>query len=460
MAPTARAHPGDCTIAPIAFFAAAQAEQRSFELASVTERTQRQEAQRLREWHVFVQACGGLVDGARPSQDQLAVFAAVLARPGTRNAETVRKYVSAVCKALRLPALTADRYPVVMRTLAGVERTLARRRQLAGAGQTEPLRFPVTAALLVRIRQSGVLGAGYSHHLFWLAAVLGVLGLLRGGEFLLVDEFQLSAEELQRRTLRLRHVRVLVPTDGQPKSLRVHIPVTKCAQFVGKHVVLEAMQLDGQAHPLCPVAAWQAYAAARRAAFPGSIRSAPVDSTATLVASDGSHVAADSFFDGSSTLDQQPLLLSSTGIGPLRRADFTAWLQQVLPAVGVPRSIAATVTGHSLRRGGAQSLLDAGQPLRTIKAAGHWRSAAVFRYFTPPSQMAAAFAKASALDPQARPNGIFDPDADDIGDPARAPSAAAWVAAASLAQPAQTAAPQPPSLINATTSNCASRGSQ
>jgi hypothetical protein len=63
---------------------------------------------------------------------------------------------------------------------------------------------------------------------------------------------------------------------------------------------------------------------------------------------------------------------------PILREEFITWLKSSLARVGNKQ--AHEVSGHSLRRGGAQHLWDAGMPLEELKRKGRWASDA-FRVY-------------------------------------------------------------------------------
>lgn len=88
---------------------------------------------------------------------------------------------------------------------------------------------------------------------------------------------------------------------------------------------------------------------------------------------------------------------------PLSRSALLKALRIHLRVAGFTDGECRRFSGHSFRRGGAQSLRDAGVQLADIKVAGHWKSDAVLRYFTSQSDMASAFApffaRAASLHP-------------------------------------------------------------
>ena len=215
--------------------------------------------------------------------------------------------------------------------------------------QQRSLRLPITVSVLLQLR-AHVERDTLDGALFWFACVLGVLGLLRSGEFV-VDE-SLSASERARRMLRLRHWRV------SPSSAILHLPVTKTQPIHGADV----HYASGVNAALCPLEAWSSYERIRRRLF------------------------AASFLN-----DSAPLLLDSR-CAPLSRSRLLEQLQSTLRVAGLAVGDASRFLGHSFRRGGAQSLLDAGVQVDAIRTAGRWRSDAVFRYFTSSSTTARSLA--------------------------------------------------------------------
>ena len=187
----------------------------------------------------------------------------------------------------------------------------------------------------------------WDHALLWLACLLATLGLLRAGE-LTVDN-DLSPGEVERRLLRVRHL--TFADDGT--SMTLHVPVTKTAQISGMDVAYRA---SGDA--LCPIAAWRAYRAHRQSAGP-----------------------------------DEPLLLTRARTA-LRKQDLVQQLRTTLRCAGITDEAALQrFSGHSFRRGGAQTLHRGGMSKADVKSAGRWKSNAVDRYL---DTSAAAVASAVA----------------------------------------------------------------
>ena len=184
--------------------------------------------------------------------------------------------------------------------------------------------------------------------------LIGVLGLLRAGEFAV--DADLSHEERERRLLRLQHLTIA----ADKQSMTIHVPVTKTKPFDGINV----HYAKGASAPLCPLAAWFAYATIRQASR-----------------SQRANIHRDA-----------PLLMADDG-RPIRKQQFIDQLRRVLRAAGIADdSIISRFSGHSCRRGGAQSLRDAGLAIDDIKVAGHWSSNAVLRYLSSSNTIAASLA--------------------------------------------------------------------
>lgn len=70
-------------------------------------------------------------------------------------------------------------------------------------------------------------------------------------------------------------------------------------------------------------------------------------------------------------------LFTFDGIHPLSRSTFLAAVRKHFG----PVTSTSKISGHSFRRGGAQSLYDAGVPLSTIRDIGRWKSDIVMRRY-------------------------------------------------------------------------------
>ena len=91
-----------------------------------------------------------------------------------------------------------------------------------------------------------------------------------------------------------------------------------------------------------------------------------------------------------------PLFVGHDGVQPLERSEYLGWLRPLMQQQGIDPS---SVTTHSHRRGGAQSLQSAGASIESIMEAGGWKSRAVMSYINPPSTTAPPAATPSVAPP-------------------------------------------------------------
>lgn len=314
------------------------------------------------------------VDALAASEQVWSLFVAHLARRGLAR-RTVSAYLSSIRTWHVMSGVAAPRGNGLLGlAVRGVERNPLRAPRRAPA----PPRFPLTIAVLERLRFTFDMQR-LSDSALWLACLLGVCGLLRGGELALADG--ISEDEKARRMLRVRHVAV----DERSGVLCLHVPVTKTSQTRGTDVFY-ARQPQGPSEHLCVLRALEHYTAVRNAAR-AQARRPPMGSE-----------------------PQAPLL--TLGVAgrrrdseaPLSRRQLLVSLRLKLCAGGFSEDQASRFTGHSFRRGGAQSLRDVGARLEDIKRAGRWKSEAVRRYLTDPADLAASLAAYFAR--SAGPSGI------------------------------------------------------
>ena len=152
--------------------------------------------------------------------------------------------------------------------------------------------------------------------------------------------------------LRLQHL--VLRSDGT--GMRLHIPVTKTHPVEGIDVHYHANTANSD---LCPLRAWRQYHSIRH------------------------HRAAASLAD----IGSGALLMNEDGT-VLERETVVQQVRRVLQGIGMAPMDAMRFTGHSFRRGGAQSLRDAGMTIDEIKVAGHWVSDAVRHYLIGDDAMA------------------------------------------------------------------------
>jgi integrase len=305
--------------------------------AGLAERTRKQGISKVNRWITFCK----LINKDPFEAPELAylIFASQLAREGfVKN--TIQSYFSAIRS-----WLTDNGIAISQST-----NSLRLKRMLRGVdfnpldAPQKPKRLPklpITIPVLLSIRENIDINS-WNGSLLWFTCLIGTLGLLRSGEFSVVND--LSRSERDRRMLRLNHLSV-VPDNSR---LRLLIPVTKTQPKNGIIVHYAA----GINKILCPIEAWRRYESIRS-------RQAPITMN---------HPDA-------------PLLLTDK-YKALTRNELIKQLRRVLIVAGLSRRDAKQFSGHSFRRGGAQSLRDSGASIDEIKIAGHWLSDAVLRYLT------------------------------------------------------------------------------
>lgn len=188
-------------------------------------------------------------------------------------------------------------------------------------------KLPVTVALLNSALQRAP-PRNHVDRVIWAMMLLGVYALLRCGE-LTLDIFDSS------HFPRFRDWSLV----EQGSIGRFHLPSSKSdTSFQGTYVYVCA-----NSSRTCPVTAMQAM-----------ILLAPFAWT---------HSAP---------------LFSYDGIHPISRVSFLSKVRKYL-APATPAG--EVISGHSFRRGGAQSLYDAGVPLSTIRDIGRWKSDIVMKRY-------------------------------------------------------------------------------
>lgn len=241
------------------------------------------------------------------------------------------------------------------RTIDGYERELSEA-GVAGVRQHAP-REPITLAMLNAVHSVLRVDTAYEDSLFFAASVVGVYGFLRGGEFLVTER---DARKAARRLLRVGHASI------SAAAVLLTIPISKTDQLA-KGVV---RRLPAQAGVVCPVKALSSYLELRRQKF-----------------------GADSF------KQDDPLFVNGEGQA-LTRPMYLNMLRNILTALGLDAEQVSRFTTHSLRRGGAQSLADAGAAVDDIKFQGRWKSGAYTAYLRPGSaaeaRLSSAFSAAAA----------------------------------------------------------------
>jgi len=187
------------------------------------------------------------------------------------------------------------------------------------------LRLPITTSILARIKPHLNLLSS-EDRTFWAMATIGVLGLFRLGELT-----PMSTDK--ERYPRVRNVKafsddhaglVLEVSKADPFRMSVTVHLTKTE------------------HPVCAIAALTSMLACRRQINP-----------------------------------DDPLFRLPNG-NPATRDWFITKLRKFLSLIGEDES---AYNGHSLRKGGAQSLYDAGVSDSDIRVLGRWHSWAFRLYF-------------------------------------------------------------------------------
>lgn len=236
-------------------------------------------------------------------------------------------------------------------------------RELSAAGAVGMrLRAPREAITVARLKDFySVLRVGliYDDSVFFAASVVGVIGLLRGSEFLVTNSV---AGEADRTLLRVHHAVISFA------AVELTIPKSKTDQ-VGRG---DVRRLPAQAAGVvCPVRALNIYLQMRRQKF-------------------GPYKRGD------------PLFVDS-GNKALSRTTYMSLLKNTLTALGMTAEQISRFTAHSLRRGGAQSLADAGVAVDDIKFQGRWKSGAYAAYLRPgpaaEARLASGFSAATAAAP-------------------------------------------------------------
>jgi site-specific recombinase XerD len=317
--------------------------------------------QNIHRWLTFCASLPVPVDPLRAPETVWALFATQLAREGLQK-DTVAKYITAI------RAFYADNAtPVPDHTgyLQRVVKGIARNPIHAQRRPKKPERLPLTISVLARLRRVLTM-TSYDHCLLWIVSLVGVYGLLRAGEITDVRG-KLPSAERERRTVRMSHVTIL----NQGATLQLHVPVTKTSQINGMFVYYAR---NNALPDICPIRAFFTFMEKRRALHLSARAQSP----------------------------DSPLFLTTEGV-TLARRDYVNMLRHALRASGITDIEIPRFTGHSLRRGGAQSLLDAGMTIDQIKIVGHWKSDAVKRYFSTYEAMATSFTsfftRAAAIPP-------------------------------------------------------------
>jgi len=307
---------------------------------------------RLQRWATF---CSHhhihRVDGMTTSN--VVAFLLTLAREGLQ-ASTLRQYVTALNQLrslIGLPSLTSVHGNAISLFCDSIERAPVAPPARPRTAERLPVTISILAIISRRVSMDTIDG-----QMIWAAMTMAVCGLLRSGEFTVRASH--SPDDQHRALLRMQHLSL--STDRSGMSLR--IPVSK-TDPLGRGVTVSYACIPNV--PWCPVCSVRDYLSARQ-----RLSSSPV-----------------------STNDA--LFVQPNGL-PLTQQYLIERLQSMITLVPELRSHASRFTGHSFRRGGAQSLADAGVPINDIMIAGRWRSNAVNVYLSTSASMAIVQAAAFA----------------------------------------------------------------
>lgn len=194
-------------------------------------------------------------------------------------------------------------------------------------------KLPITPHILLGIKSCLNLSAP-ADVVFWAACLVGFFALLRKANLVPPSESSFRSDHhLVRQDLTISQ-----------KGIALHIKWSKTIQFQSRSLFCPLPLL--QSHPLCPVSA-----VARLLLLAPSL-------------------------PGSAPLFAYP---TPHGLALLSQSKFTARLRQCLSQIGLPVD---KFSGHSLRRGGASWLWEAGMPSDYIQMIGDWKSDAYKLYLS------------------------------------------------------------------------------
>ncbi len=233
----------------------------------------------------------------------------------------------------------ASSLPTLKRVQAGIKRA-----QLHNRAQNR-LRLPITASILLRIRDTLEKSNHPQKVLIWAVACAAFFVFSRLGE--LLPENSSSAHPATS----LMWGDVTVDDPVTPKMVKFHLKKAKCDQF-GKGVDV----IVGRTHQeLCPVTALVSFMA-YRGSKPGP------------------------FFTDS---DSKVWL----------KCNFVDVIRHILRTLGLPQDQYA---GHSFRIGAATSAAQAGIADSTIQTLGRWQSSAFLQYIRMPKESLAGVSRTLA----------------------------------------------------------------
>ena len=277
-----------------------------------------------------------VVDPFPVTEHLLCAFAAHLADAGLAG-QTIKAYLAAVRNTQLSMGLPDPReqssLPILKRVQAGIARVRL------GRSQPSRVRLPITARILLQIKQELGQSAHPEKRVLWAVCCTAFFGFFRLGELLL-----LSPSAFNPR-LHLAWGDMAVDDPQDTSMVKYHLKQSKTDQAGrGVNVILGKTGLD-----LCPVTAALSYVTTR-GNQPG------------------------------------PFFLTAAKV-PLTKQVFVGELRKLLRAIGLPDE---SYAGHSFRIGAATSAALAGIEDSTIQLLGRWQSNAYLRYIrTPQDQLAA-----------------------------------------------------------------------
>ena len=286
----------------------------------------------FRSWADFCAQPGVKVDPFTPSEETLCFYVAwASSRPTPLSQPTVQKYLYGIRAVLLSNGVTFPAF----HDMPLLERAMKGWKKESYRRSSKP-RLPVTVAILEMIKPHLDLDDP-AHRTLWAMLTTAVYGLFRSGE---ISARSVNSKEF----LRLRDL-----LRDSAKRYRVFLDTSKTDIWrLGVHVHIIA---NGSA--TCPIAALDAMLEDRDLSKPDT----------PLFALEGR---------------------------PVTRQRLLSALKKLLAKAGLDPS---KYSGHSLRKGGAQTLLEAGVPESQIQILGRWRSSAFKLYIQLTDDIRARVAK-------------------------------------------------------------------
>ena len=266
-------------------------------------------------WNEFCSLPGVKADPFAPTEESLCFYAAWAASRGSPLSHaSAQKYLYGIRSVLMSEGITFPSFhdmPLLERLMKGWKKSTY-------ATRRKP-RLPVTVAILKQMMPH-VEFTSKQYRLLWAALCTGIYGLFRSGELA-------PSSKNSKDFLRLRDL-----NRDSKGHYRIFLAASKTDIWrVGVHV-----HILGNGSSTCPVRALDAMLKDRDLSKPD----AP--------------------------------LFSVDGTTPLTRTQLLKGMKILLDKAGLEPS---RYSGHSLRKGGAQTLYEAGIPDSQIMILGRWRSA-------------------------------------------------------------------------------------